>query len=419
MNQAEMPADDPARRRRKRLLFTMKVGLALTILLVILYNVKVRDHVTIPEGSPFAGRHPGWIQQTATDLKETITFRRDSEFLFEAELVNGKIASATIADGEGRIHEFTPQEVPRLEYRFGLVSVLKKTDLKLWFLSILIYFAAISITTIRWALLLKATDLPQSLVRAFRLVFIGVFFNNVVPGQTGGDLVRAYYVARENRKRKTDSIITVIVDRALGITALAIIAALVIPTDFELYGEGAAVIYGGISLVVVGSLIFFSKRLRRLFKLDVLLKKLPFKELFQKVDRSIFLYRYRKASIFICFLMSFVVHVTIITSVWILGKGLKVDLPLLSYLAYIPIIFIISSIPLTPAGWGVGEASFIFFFGAAGTSPVQALALSLVFRVNAALVSLLGGAFLFLEKRRLVPHDMDFDEEGEDEDPSV
>ena len=70
----------------------------------------------------------------------------------------------------------------------------------------------ISMTATRWWLLLRASNLPQTLIRAFRLTFIGCFFNNVVPGQTGGDLVRAYYIARENKGRKTDSILTVIVD---------------------------------------------------------------------------------------------------------------------------------------------------------------------------------------------------------------
>ena len=89
--------------------------------------------------------------------------------------------------------------------------MVKKIKVGYWCLAILIYFVAISITAIRWGILLKAANLPQHLGRAYRLTFIGVFFNNVVPGQTGGDLVRAFYIARENEGHRTDSVLSVIV----------------------------------------------------------------------------------------------------------------------------------------------------------------------------------------------------------------
>ena len=276
-----------------------------------------------------------------------------------------------------------------------------------WFIAILIYFVAISVTSIRWGLLLKATELPQSLVRAFRLTFIGIFFNNAVPGQTGGDLVRALYIAKENKARRTDSVSTVVVDRILGITALALIAAVVIPIDLDRYGANAAVIYGFLGILLVGSLVYFSKRLRKLFRLDVLLKKLPFNEFIQKIDQSFFIYRYRKLNLLICFLMSFGVHLLIISSIWVAGRGLGIELPFTAYLANIPIIFILSSIPITPAGWGVGEALFVIFFDLVGVAPVQAMALSLLFRTGATLIPLLGGLFLFLEKERFKPGEMD------------
>ena len=81
----------------------------------------------------------------------------------------------------------------------------------------------------------------------------------------------------------------------------------------------------------------------------------------------------------------------------------------------IALIFIISSLPLTPSGWGVGELLFIVFLNPAGVHPVQATALSLVFRFNATLLSLLGGFFLLLEKDRILPGEMEQDDPEMDE----
>jgi uncharacterized protein (TIRG00374 family) len=396
---------------RKKVGFIVKAGLAVAILLVILANVKVRDHLTLPAGVPHAGTHAGWFESDGGMAEETLTFRMP-DFLFAATLKEGKIIAAEVANPDGTVYSFSAKEIEGIDHRVGLVSTLKKMHLSYWGFAILIYFAAISITSVRWSLLLKATDLPQRLIRAYRLTFIGIFFNNVVPGQTGGDLIRAYYIARENKARRTDSVSTVIVDRILGITALALIAAAVIPTDIERYGANAAVIYGFLGIFLVCFLVYFSKRLRRLFRLAVLLKKLPFQEFFQKIDRSFFIYRYRKSSLLVCFMMSFGVHLLIIASIWVAGRGLGIDLPFTAYLANIPIIFILSSIPITPAGWGVGEALFVLFFRMVGVEPVQAMALSLLFRTGATFISLLGGVFLLMEKERIKPDEMDLEMES-------
>jgi len=400
-NSAQRNGDDTTKRKGKKILGLLKVFLALSILIIILYNVKVRDHLTMPEDSPFSGVYVGkFIKTPESDDLTRWQFSEKDKFIFQASLKDQQIISAIIIKNDGSPpYHFSNDQISRIELRDGLFTVLETINPLFWLISILIYFVALTITTIRWWIILKATELPQNFPRAFKLTFMGFFFNNVVPGQTGGDIVRAYYIARENKTRKAESIISVFVDRGLGIIALAIIAAVIIPTDFELYGDGAQVIYGLIGIAIVGSLIFFSKRLRRLIGLPTLLKKLPFQEILQNLDQSIFLYRYKKISIISCFLMSFLVHIIIILSLWVLGRGIGIELPLLSYMAYIPIIFIISSLPLTPAGWGWGELAFVFFFGLGGVMAAKALALSLVFRISAALISLLGGIFLLLEKK--------------------
>ena len=387
--------------------YLLKAGLAAAILFVVLASVKVRDHLTLPGGVPFAGDHAGWFIHTVQENGDRVLFEEPGTFRFEAFQRNGRIEWARLLnEKDAPLHDFTSTELDKIVLRVGLLSTIKVLHPGLWALALLLYFTAVALTTFRWWLLLRATDLPQSWPRAFRLTFMGFFFNNVVPGQTGGDLVRAYYIARENPKRRTDSVSTVLVDRLLGITALALIAAAVIPTNPDLYGKGAKVIYGFLALLAVSSLVFFSKRMRRLLRLDRLLRKLPFQELFRKVDRSIFLYRYRKATLTVCLVLSFAVHILIISALGVLGRGLEIHQPFPVYLANVPIIFILSSLPLTPAGWGVGELLFVFFFGAAGVLPAKAMALSLIFRVSAAFLSLLGGVFLLLEKDRIRTGDM-------------
>ena len=43
------------------------------------------------------------------------------------------------------------------------------------------------------------------------------FFNAFLLGSTGGDLLKAYYAARETHHKKTEAVVTVFVDRIIGL----------------------------------------------------------------------------------------------------------------------------------------------------------------------------------------------------------
>lgn len=262
-------------------------------------------------------------------------------------------------------------------------------------------FVASVVAAYRWDLLLAGAGLQTGFARAFSLTFIGAFFNNVMPGLTGGDIVKAIYIAREHRSQKTAAIITVLLDRLLGITGLAMVAGLVIPIDFARYRLVAAWIYGLlVGLFSLGA-VFFSRRIRAALRIDRLLLRLPFKELVQRADRAVFIYRYRLGLVGISLLMSMVVHTIIIGAFAMIGRGIGMDLAIPSYFALIPIALIVSAMPITPSGWGLSEAASVFFLGTVGVSSPMAIVLFLVYRMSQMAVSLVGGVCLALQRERV------------------
>ena len=60
--------------------------------------------------------------------------------------------------------------------------------------------------------------------RAQKLAFIGLFFNNIIPGMTGGDLVKAIMVARDHPEQQPAAILSVIIDRIIGLLGLVLVA---------------------------------------------------------------------------------------------------------------------------------------------------------------------------------------------------
>lgn len=80
---------------------------------------------------------------------------------------------------------------------------------------------AISVTTqfTRWFGLVRAQELPFTLYSAWRLGMVAYFFNTVLPGSIGGDIVKAIGLARE-QSRRTVAIATVVFDRLVGLWGL-------------------------------------------------------------------------------------------------------------------------------------------------------------------------------------------------------
>lgn len=87
------------------------------------------------------------------------------------------------------------------------------------------YLAGVMLAFGRWRLLVRALDLPFSLRDAFRLGWVGMFFNMVIPGAVGGDIVKGAYIARQQH-HKEKAIASVVIDRLVGLIGLFILAAI-------------------------------------------------------------------------------------------------------------------------------------------------------------------------------------------------
>jgi glycosyltransferase 2 family protein len=292
-----------------------------------------------------------------------------------------------------------------------------------WLLGLTTIFLGTCISIVRWHLLMRSVGLDSRAWPAFRIGWIGVFFNNVLPGLTGGDLAKAIYITREHPKQRTDAVISVIVDRLVGIVALALIAAVVIPFDFERYRQVALGIYGFLGATAIGSVLVLSRRVKSRLRGLLGREGGDGNSLIAKMDRAVSIYRHRGRMLCGALLMSFAVHLLLIVGISFFASALSHgsvsatdlhgesveqrehelaalgSLGLRVHCSLIPIIMIISSLPIAPAGIGVGEVAFVHFYGLVGVAQSEATALSLTYRFTTIVISLFGG-FLLLTGRR-------------------
>lgn len=99
---------------------------------------------------------------------------------------------------------------------------------KLLFLNMAVFFGNTAICAHRWRILLGLAGARLPFWRAVQLQLTGMFFNTVVPGNVGGDVVKALYVARDNApEKRTGILLIVLVDRLVGLAGLILFANLV------------------------------------------------------------------------------------------------------------------------------------------------------------------------------------------------
>ncbi len=320
----------------------------------------------------------------------------------------------------------------------NIQAALTNIDRSGWAKGLVLVLIANCLAMLRWHVLMHSVGLNTTAGTAMRLGFIGVFFNNVVPGLTGGDLVKAIYVTRENPSQRASAVISVAVDRIIGIVALALIAAVVIPFDLELYGEAAIGIYGFLAAAGLGAVFTLSRRAKKLLK-SLLGRgggsRGKLAGVVHKFDEAVSMYRDRLGTVALALAMSFGVHLLIIFALFLFGNAIAsgglealeahpeqfvggndpaaiaveqanlhtlADVSASAYCSIIPIIMIISAVPVAPAGWGVGEAMFAYFFEAVSVANSHALALSFTYRITVLLVSFIGGIMLVLDRKRVM-----------------
>jgi uncharacterized membrane protein YbhN (UPF0104 family) len=280
----------------------------------------------------------------------------------------------------------------------GVLTIVRGANRALLLIVVFIYGPITLISITRWWMLLRAIGMPIGYGEAFRLSYIGFFFNAVVPGLTGGDVVKAFYIARGSEE-PYKAFISVFVDRAIGLFGLALLAAAVVSfhvhePEFE---RVAWLVYAVLGAGSAAGCLVFSRRLRRWLGVERVLGMLPISGILDRIDQAITVYREAPRALVLAVVMSIANHVCITTMVVLIGRALGVDNPVAHFFAIVPLSFIVASVPLVPGGWGMREGAFAFFFAIVGVSPEVSVPMSVLVGL-AQLVWFLAGGPIFIAR---------------------
>lgn len=283
----------------------------------------------------------------------------------------------------------------------GTWQIMAGSNLIFLLISFLSFFVFTFTVALRWQIILNLYKFPVSILRAFYIYMIAFFFNNFLPSTVGMDVVRGAYVpGRENRL--PDVISSIIIERWIGLLGIIIYIS-VVPIIF--FKEIDLKYFLPVSAAgITASVIFFisivSEKVFSFF--SFLFSKIKVLGLGVKINslyNSLRIIKDHKKLFISNLALSILIQLIIVFINYfiVLSQGLSIELKPL--IIYIPLISIISMIPLTINGLGLREMAYIAFFGIALKE--EALSLSLSYFIISVAFSLIGGIFFIFDRKEI------------------
>lgn len=255
------------------------------------------------------------------------------------------------------------------KFDFNQVYEILK-DPKTTILLLILAFCNIFFASERWRVLMGSQVNKYGSIAIFKMTLMGLFFNYVMPGGVGGDIIKSVYISRNNTNQKAKAILTILLDRILGLYCMLFVAIVVMLVDIEHVLSTLtlkAVFFTMLLALIFASFVLLTLFSKRFYTLIILF----FSSLPQKIQNHSFTrkiktliedlaaYRNDKRSVILALALSFASQFFAYYSFYFIAQSLGYSMITLGRILIItPIGFIVNALPITPGGVGVGQYAF-------------------------------------------------------------
>ncbi|MEH7251109.1 lysylphosphatidylglycerol synthase transmembrane domain-containing protein [Neobacillus niacini] len=302
--------------------------------------------------------------------------------------------------------------VSKVDWR-EILEIVKQGTLIYFIVAAIMIQLTVAPSILKWKMLVDASirkidQKGASFSKLGRLYYIGLFFNNFLPGSVCGDVARVYYLGRTTGIPIATA--SVGFERITSGAALVVIALL---ASVSMESARSFLLPMFLSIGIIVLLFLLLKRwIKRSNSKDVVLNKNPhskakvlqkFKSELAKI--GIAASDYRKEGI------KWWVNVAVLSLLFQVGMALinhllflsfDIHVPFMEMLMIITLISVLTMLPISVNGIGVREGLYILFFTELGVSDEMAVTVSLMFFFLVSLSSLAGGLFWLMERGRKV-----------------
>jgi uncharacterized protein (TIRG00374 family) len=250
----------------------------------------------------------------------------------------------------------------------------------------------------QWSLLLRAEAVLIPYARVAVFYFVGLFFNNFLPANVGADVSRSYQAIRYGGKRR-EVVSATVMDRVVGLLTLCLLAVLfsVLFMDRFKVSEYFVPILVFLVICLAVSAALLNRRLMGL--LEKPFSNIKTADIAGRVRRlcdALHLLTRKRVLLLHVGLLAVVIQILRVVVHILVARSLGLDIPVVYFFFFVPVIAIAAALPISINGIGVREGAGILMFGTVGLSADQAFAMQFLAYVIMVAVSLVGGILFLL-----------------------
>jgi glycosyltransferase 2 family protein len=280
-----------------------------------------------------------------------------------------------------------------------ITAALASANYLLIIAAFFIYLLYIYLSAYESGYLTRAQGMLISTFEILKIHLASMFYNLFLPGLISGGAVKWYKYLKYGSKAEAAAVIAF--NRLLE-TLMLIVTGIVFSIPVLLTSENTPLIIAVFALLflVLGFYILFLNQ-KFLFLIEKIVLKIPLPQIVKNAATKIFtsMHRFRELTArenIEIFSLLFLYHSLSLLSAYLMALSLNIDISFFDLAWIRTIVTVLILIPISFSGFGVREASLIFFLGNYGIKSDLAMAFSLLLFLNLFLTSLIGGAIEFI-----------------------
>lgn len=288
-------------------------------------------------------------------------------------------------------------------HRYDLVGALPRLfehGLGWLAIGLAILVAQTAVAAVRWHSILRALRLTLPLWTVVQIFYVMAFLNSFVPAGLGGDALRIWLLRKDMCHIMT-AVNSVLIDRIVVVFALLLAAAAVQPLLWLQVGNSLLVLaIAGAALAMIATIlavIFIVPRL----DWPALGRLMPMLRTVSHDLRLVFLDGKAQASALV---PAFAGNLLLVAAGFVLAYGAGIDVGFITWLVVMPVVLLVSALPISIGGWGTREIAMVYMLGLFSVPPDLAAAVSIQLGLCMTIASLVGApVWTMLDQGRARP----------------
>ena len=285
------------------------------------------------------------------------------------------------------------------EKRAQMLEALRQAKWTWLWAGVAVFFGCTVLATVRWKVLLAVQDIHMTWLRTWQLFMIGMFFNLFMLGSTGGDVVKMFLTMREAPNNRGAALLSVFMDRVIGMMALILISLgfLYFRYDLLSHSPGSSALLTTLLWLLAASVVvtvgmFVGSAMGWVHYLP---SWTPLRGRIVELSAACHMYAKGWRLTIWAFLVSFPLFAMFFITFYCAAKAFTDQLGLVDIFSVLPIVAVITAIPISVSGIGLRESLFVSLLAPFGVTAAVATLISVTgFLINT--IGSLAGGIVFL-----------------------